>query len=87
MVSQAGAVLLVETARKAGLVQTFDAAERPVPELGNWSVDILARVKCSRAKDYVREFIHRARTQLAIAARAWCSFSSRNPSGRVRPCP
>ncbi|MGW9173794.1 sporulation protein [Streptomyces decoyicus] len=53
-------------------------------ELGNRSVDILARVQSSRAKDYVREFntalapwrrepavrdfIHRTRTELAITA-------------------
>ncbi|MFB8406531.1 hypothetical protein [Streptomyces sp. NPDC055912] len=53
-------------------------------ELGNQSVDILARVQSSRAKDYVREFntalapwrrepairefIHRTRTELSIAA-------------------
>ncbi|MFF4433267.1 sporulation protein [Streptomyces sp. NPDC001513] len=53
-------------------------------ELGNRSVDILARVQSSRAKDYVREFntalgpwrrepavrefIHRTRTELGIAA-------------------
>ncbi|MEU1075247.1 MULTISPECIES: hypothetical protein [unclassified Streptomyces] len=53
-------------------------------ELGNLSVDILARVQSSRAKDYVREFntalapwrrepavrefIHRTRTELGVAA-------------------
>lgn len=53
-------------------------------ELGHRSVDILARVKSSRAKDYVREFnaalapwrrepavrefIHRTRTELGVAA-------------------
>ncbi len=53
-------------------------------DLGNRSLDILARVQCSRAKDYVREFtdalapwrrepavrdfLHRARTELSIAA-------------------
>ncbi|MEV6549945.1 sporulation protein [Streptomyces sp. NPDC051597] len=53
-------------------------------ELGNRSVDILARVQSSRAKDYVREFntalapwrresavrefIHRTRTELGVAA-------------------
>nr|AHE40432.1 Sporulation associated protein [Streptomyces sp. F12] len=53
-------------------------------DLGNRSVDILARVQSSRAKDYVREFtdalaawrrepavrdfLHRARTELSIAA-------------------
>lgn len=52
--------------------------------LGNRSVDILARVQSSRAKDYVREFntalapwrrepsvrdfIHRTRTELGVAA-------------------
>ncbi|MGW0555804.1 sporulation protein [Streptomyces sp. NPDC002926] len=53
-------------------------------ELGNRSVDILARVQSSRAKDYVREFnaalapwrrepavcefVHRTRSELAVAA-------------------
>ncbi|WP_030922077.1 hypothetical protein [Streptomyces sp. NRRL B-24720] len=53
-------------------------------ELGNRSVDILARVQSSRAKDYVsefnaaltpwrreltvREFIHRSRKELGVAA-------------------
>ncbi|GAA4914145.1 sporulation protein [Streptomyces coeruleoprunus] len=53
-------------------------------ELGNRSIDILARVQSSRAKDYVREFnaalgpwrrepavrefVHRTRTELGIAA-------------------
>ncbi|MEV7198263.1 hypothetical protein AB0N81_41740 [Streptomyces sp. NPDC093510] len=53
-------------------------------ELGNRSVDILARVQSSRAKDYVaefnialapwrrelevREFIHRTRKELGVAA-------------------
>ncbi|MFD5234633.1 hypothetical protein ACFWJ5_40295 [Streptomyces qaidamensis] len=35
-------------------------------ELGNRSVDILARVQSSRAKDYVREFIHRTRKELGV---------------------
>ncbi|GHI04579.1 hypothetical protein [Streptomyces cellostaticus] len=55
-------------------------------ELGNRSVDILARIKCTRAKDYVRdfnaalapwrrepavrEFIHRTRKELGIGCAA-----------------
>ncbi|MET9392448.1 hypothetical protein ABZY20_18960 [Streptomyces sp. NPDC006624] len=37
-------------------------------ELGNRSVDALARVQSARAKDYVREFIHRPRKELGAAA-------------------
>ncbi|MFC9249190.1 hypothetical protein ACFT7S_35690 [Streptomyces sp. NPDC057136] len=36
--------------------------------LGNRSVDILARVQSSRVKDYVREFVHRTRKELGVAA-------------------
>ncbi|WP_371799868.1 hypothetical protein OG963_37135 [Streptomyces sp. NBC_01707] len=65
-------------------------------ELGNRSVDILARVQSSRAKDYVsecdaalapwrreltvREFIHRSRKELGVAG------LTSHPLDNVRTC-
>ncbi|MDX2744524.1 MULTISPECIES: hypothetical protein [Streptomyces] len=37
-------------------------------ESGGAVVDILARVQLSRAEDHVREFIHRTRKELGVAA-------------------